>query len=101
VTTVVDDKADAALPNNMAGNVIIETSRGTFDQFIEMPKGEPGNFVSNEELMEKFTGLAAPYMEPAALNDLALGLLDLDAINSVSGLLQHGRQYEAVALAGE
>jgi hypothetical protein len=40
-------------------------------------------------------------MEPAALNDLALGLLDLDAINSVSGLLHHGRQYEAIALAGE
>lgn len=101
VTTVVDDKANAALPNNMAGNVVIETSRGTFDQFIEMPKGEPGNFVSNEELMEKFTGLAAPYMEPAALNDLALGLLDLDTINSVSGLLHHGRQYEAITLAGE
>jgi 2-methylcitrate dehydratase PrpD len=101
VTTVVDDKANAALPTNMAGSVIIETSRGTFDQFIEMPKGEPGNFVSNEELMAKFNGLAAPYMKPEALIDLSSGLLGLDAINSVSGLLHHGRHCESVTLASE
>jgi 2-methylcitrate dehydratase PrpD len=97
VTTVVDDKANAAFPTNMAGNVVIETSRGTFDQFIDMPKGEPGNFVTDEELMAKFTGLTAPYIEPAALTDLSSGLLDLDTINSVSGLLHHGRQFEAMA----
>jgi 2-methylcitrate dehydratase PrpD len=96
VKTVVDDKANAALPNNMAGSVVIETLRGTFDQFIEIPKGEPENFISTEELMEKFASLASPYMEPVALNDLALGLLELDAVNSVSGLLHHGRQNEAV-----
>tara|TARA_B110000967_G_C18899887_1_gene573944 strand:- start:3929 stop:5320 length:1392 start_codon:yes stop_codon:yes gene_type:complete len=97
VTTVVDDKANAAFPTNMAGNVVIETSRGTFDQFIDMPKGEPGNFVTDEELMAKFTGLTAPYIEPSALTDLSSGLLDLDTINSVSGLLHHGRQFEAMA----
>ena len=82
--------------NNESPNRYTNLSDIFFDQFIEIPKGEPENFISTEELMEKFASLASPYMEPVALNDLALGLLELDAVNSVSGLLHHGRQNEAV-----
>lgn len=101
VDTVVDERADAAFPENMAGSVCIETQAGTYEAFVEMPKGEPGNFVSDGELIAKFEGLASPYVDASALNKLASGLLNLNQIDDVSGLLGLSRSKPAMALAGE
>lgn len=101
IETRVDEKAEAAFPDNMSGVVSIETSKGTFEAFIETPKGEPGNFLSNSELMDKFQGLTAPYIEQNSLHALASGLLDLEATEDMRGLLKLSRVGTSLALAGE
>lgn len=101
IETVVDAKADAAFPENMAGSVTIETTSGNYEAFVEMPKGEPGNFVSDQELLAKFTGLAGPYVEGTQLEQLSTGLLALDHIENMGSLLALGAPSASLALAGE
>jgi len=101
VTTVVGERAEAAFPDNMAGGVEITTARGMFDAFIEEPKGEPGNFVSDEELRAKFDGLVGPYLDAEQIEALAAGLLNLDQVDNITDLLAHSRPGDVLAIAGE
>ncbi len=101
IETVVDARADAAFPENMAGSVTIETASAIYEAFVEMPKGEPGNFVSDQELMAKFTGLAGPYVESTQLDQLSAGILEFDQVESISSLLALSAPSRALALAGE
>ncbi len=80
VDCVVDADAEAALPANMAGKATIMTPRGTFEKFVEVPRGELGNFLSEEDFRAKFRALAGPYLgdETEALAEWLL-LLDLDS----------------------
>jgi len=86
VNCVVDPDAEAALPANMAGKAAITTPRGTFEKFVEVPRGEPGNFLSVEEFRAKFRALAAPYLgeETAPLADRLLGFDALADIRTLS-----------------
>jgi len=91
VSTIVDPQAQAAYPANMAG-VARVTSRGeTFEAFVEVPKGEPGNFLDESEFLEKFNTLCGPYMSKDAMDRFARGLLTLDQANSVSSVLGFGQ----------
>ena len=60
VRTLVDERAESVFPREMSGSVNLKTSRGDFQTFIEVPKGEPGNFMSEEEFRNKFDGLCQP-----------------------------------------
>ncbi|MGY8960683.1 MAG: MmgE/PrpD family protein, partial [Alphaproteobacteria bacterium] len=85
--TVVDPRAEAAYPQNMAGVARVRTKTDAFEAFVEIPKGEPDNFLSRDELLEKFNDLCGPYMTSAAAGRLAAGILSLDAANHVSSVL--------------
>jgi 2-methylcitrate dehydratase PrpD len=87
VDCVVDADAEAALPANMAGKATITTPRGTFEKFVEAPRGEPGNFLSEEEFRAKFRALAGPYLgeEAEALADRLLTLDRVENIRALSG----------------
>ena len=80
VDCVADADAEAALPANMAGKATITTPRGVFEKFVEVPRGEPGNFPSEDEFRAKFRALAGPYLgeEAETLAERFL-LLDLDS----------------------
>jgi len=101
VTTVVGKRAEAAFPDNMAGSAEITTAAGSFEAFIEEPKGEPGNFVTDQELREKFDGLVSPYLPDNQIDALASGLLALDTVDNITDLLGHSRPGEPLAMAGE
>ena len=101
VSTVVDSKAEAAFPTNMAGSVEITTARGTVKTFVEVPKGEPDNFVTDDELRAKFDGLVGPYLDAAEIEVLASGLLNLQEQSSITDLLAHTQPKDALAMAGE
>ena len=88
VTTVVDPKAEAAFPANMSGTVRIKTRGGEFETFVEIPKGEHENFMSEAEFRAKFDGLCAPYMDDARRDKLAQALLNLEEANSVAAVFQ-------------
>jgi len=85
VNCVVDADAEAALPANMAGKATITTLCGTFERFVEVPRGEPANFLSEDEFRAKFRALAAPYLG-GETEALAKRLLAIDAIADIRGL---------------
>lgn len=85
VVCVVDADAEAALPANMAGKATIITARGRFERFVEVPRGEPGNFLSADEFRAKFRALAAPYLGEQS-EALAGRLLALDALDDVRAI---------------
>jgi 2-methylcitrate dehydratase PrpD len=88
VSSVIDARADDLFPNNMAGTARVETSKGTYEAFVGVPKGEPDNFMSEAEFLEKFDGLCRPYLSAEAARRLARGLLSLDQANSLSSVIE-------------
>lgn len=101
VGSVVDPRAEAEYPANLAAAVRVTTSAGTFEEFVAVPKGEPDNFLTEDELRTKFDGLVAPYLEPAARTAFAEGLLALEQAEDVSAVLRLSARRPAVrAVAG-
>ena len=57
VECVFDPEIEAEFPANMSGKLTIEARGRRFEQKVVVPKGEPGNFLSEKELRAKFAGL--------------------------------------------
>ena len=94
VKTWVDPKAQSDFPVEMGGSVRIKTARGTFDTYVRVPKGEPANFLSADELRAKFDGLAGPYVSARRRDELAAALLALEQVKDVGALLRLTRPDE-------
>lgn len=101
-TSVVDDQAEAEYPDHLSGVARLETTRGSFEAFVAIPKGEPENFVTLAELRAKFDGLTAPYLNASQRDALATALLELEDAEDVSAVLRLSSQGQPVlAAAGE
>ena len=87
VRTVVDARAEAEFPENMSGTVRIRTAKGDLETFVAVPKGEPANFLTDEEFRTKFDGLCRPYLGGENLDRLAEALLSLERANSVHAVM--------------
>ena len=60
VEMVLDPEVDAAYPESWIGLVDVETEGGErFTSRVDVPKGDPGNTLSREEVEEKARSLAA------------------------------------------
>lgn len=88
VRTHVDPKAQADYPEEMAASVVIKSARGDHEIYVRIPKGEPANFLSPEELRAKFDGLTAPYLSKARRDELARTLLALEGVQDIGTLLR-------------
>ena len=84
----VDARAQADFPEELSASVRIATTRGAYDTYVRVPKGEPANFLSAAELRAKFDGLAAPYLSDARRAELASALLALDRAQDVGAVLR-------------
>ncbi len=91
VRVTVDPRAEAEFQSNMSGSTRIRTKKGTFETFVTMPKGEPGNFLDDDEFLRKFEGLCAPYLGQARSGRLAEALLTLEQANTVGSVLAFGQ----------
>jgi len=100
VRTVVDEQAEAAFPDKLAGVVRIETASGRLERFVRIAKGEPENFLSEEELRAKFDDLAAPSVEAARRATIAARVLALDEEPEVGTALALARAPGAARAAG-
>ncbi len=87
VRAVVDARAEAEFPANMSGVARIRTKDGEYEQLIVVPKGEPDNFLADEEFLEKFDGLCVPYLGKDGAGRLAESLLSLEQANSVAAVM--------------
>ncbi len=87
VKTVVDARAEAAFPANMAGVARIRTASGDYERLVTVPKGEPENFLDDEEFRFKFDGLCEPYLGAERAGKLANALLLLERANSIQAVM--------------
>ena len=86
VHTLVDERAESVFPREMSGSVNLKTSRGDFQTFIEVPKGEPKNFMSEEEFRNKFNGLCQPYLNENRRVEFSDSLLGLEKAEEVASV---------------
>jgi 2-methylcitrate dehydratase PrpD len=101
IACVHDAAIEAEFPANMSGKVTIRARGQAFEKIVRVPKGEPGNFLSEAELRGKFASLVEPVLgatQAAALADAALGIAKLP---SVATLMRKGAPEAPVRLAGE
>ena len=81
----------------MSASVAIKTARGAFETYVQVPKGEPANFLSVAELRAKFDALAAPYLSAARRDQLADTILALEQCTDIGALLRLARPEEKSA----
>ena len=77
----------------LAGKATIKLKSGeVLERFVEIPKGEPDNFMNPTEFRAKFDGLCAPYMNADQVEKFAGALLSLEEANSMRSVLalSHG-----------
>jgi len=87
IHTIADEAAEAEYPANMSAVVRIDTSRGGFERLVVTPKGEPSNFMTDAELIEKFNQLVGPYLGSEQRHTLSSALLALDETEDIAALL--------------
>lgn len=87
VTTVVDARAEAEFPANMAGVAKIRTASRDYERLVAVPKGEPDNFLDDAEFRVKFDGLCEPYLGAEGTGKLANALLSLEQANSMQAVM--------------
>jgi 2-methylcitrate dehydratase PrpD len=88
ITCEHDEGIEAEFPANMSGRITIQARGGRFERKVVVPRGEPGNFPTAEELRAKFSTLADPVIGPARSERLAAAILRLDRLPNVAELLE-------------
>jgi 2-methylcitrate dehydratase PrpD len=96
VYTRADPKAQADFPTEMSASLQIRTSRGAFETYVRIPKGEPANFLSAAELRAKFDGLTGPYLSARRRDELANALLALEQARDMGPVLRLTRPDQAI-----
>jgi 2-methylcitrate dehydratase PrpD len=85
-----DADIEAEFPANMSGKLTIHARGGVFVKKVVVPRGEPDNFLSNEELLAKFTSLSEPSLGPQRTAKLADAILHLDGLDRAAMLFDYG-----------
>ena len=101
VSCVEDAEVQAEFPANMSGRLTLDARGQNFARLVVVPKGEPGNFLTEAELRGKFHGLADAALGEAAARGLADAVLDLANAPSVEAMLARGARDVPARLAGE
>jgi 2-methylcitrate dehydratase PrpD len=85
-----DPEIEAEFPVNMSGKLSVHARGQVFVKKVVVPKGEPGNFLSDAELSAKFTDLAQPVLGEVQTAKLAAAILAIDRLQYVSKLFEFG-----------
>ena len=101
VKCAFDAEIEAEFPANMSGKVTIEARGQRFTQKVVVPKGEPGNFLTEAELRAKFAGLTDAVLGSDRASRLADAVLAIDSTGDISSLMRLSAPLMAARLAGE
>ncbi len=101
VTSAFDPEIEAEFPTNMSGKLTIEARGQIFEQKVVVPKGEPSNFLTENELKAKFRGLTEAILGGERAAKLADAVLAIDRSNDISGLARLAVAATPVRMAGE
>jgi 2-methylcitrate dehydratase PrpD len=73
-------------PKKWPARVEIETSKGTFSDRIDYPKGDPENPLSWEEMITKFNYVTSTVFDKKQQQQLVKGVRTLEEYETVSEL---------------
>ena len=96
-----DDDAEAEFPANMAAKLTLKARNQVFTRMVRVPKGEPDNFLTDQELRTKFAALAVPVLGEDRAGRLADALLTIDSAPNLSGLMRLVAPSLGARLAGD
>ncbi len=96
-----DARAEAEFPRNMSGSVKITMDDGAaHEAFVAVPKGEPDNFMTDEEMRGKFSSLVGPYLPEEAEEALHETIMSLET-SPVADFFRWAAPRRAMAQAGD
>jgi 2-methylcitrate dehydratase PrpD len=101
ITPVEDAEVEADFPTFMSGKLTVNARGRSFVRKVNVPKGEPGNFLTEAELRAKFHGLADAVLGAERAGQLADAVVGLDRAADVHGMMRLGAPMMAARLAGE
>jgi 2-methylcitrate dehydratase PrpD len=90
-----DPEIEAEFPTNMAGKLTVVARGQTYVKKLLVPKGEPGNFLTDEELRAKFDSLAAAVIGPERAEKLAAMTLGFERLNQAAEIFAAARPLAA------
>jgi 2-methylcitrate dehydratase PrpD len=96
-----DPEIEAEFPANMSGKVTIHARGRDFVRKVVVPKGEPGNFLTEAELRAKFSGLTDAVLGTERAARLADAVLAIDTANDVSSVIRLAAPSGETRLAGD
>lgn len=97
VRVYLDPRVEATYPGLLSGSLKIVMRDGkSYEFFQRVPKGDPDNFVSDEELRRKFSSLVQPCLGQAgeaALYDLTMNLEAKSASDLFAATMPNGHRH--------
>ena len=85
----------------MAGKLTIVAAGQTYRHMVVVPKGEPANFLTRDELRQKFLALTGPVLGDDRAARLADGVLAINTAPGVGPLLRLACPKSGARLAGD
>ncbi|NHM32479.1 MmgE/PrpD family protein [Neobacillus terrae] len=79
-----DEELEKEFPKKWPARVEIETTKGTFSNRIDYPKGDPENPLSWEEMITKFNYVTAPVFDQKQQLQLVKGVRTIENFHKVS-----------------
>lgn len=98
---VHDPEVEALFPTHMAGKLTVRARGREFSELVRVAKGEPENFLTEEELRGKFQSLAEAVLGPERTARLADAVLAVHSLPRVSLLFGLASPLAPAQLAGE
>jgi len=90
VQVVQDAEVEALFPASFGARVTLLLQDGRrLERFVTLPKGEPDNFVTQDELMAKFMGLVSPYVDEHSRDAILQAIRNIEYADSVDALFSH------------
>ena len=101
ITCEYDTGMQAEYPVNMSGKLTIVAAGQTYQRVVVVPKGEPSNFLTQDELRAKFMALTGAVLGEDRAARLADAVLAIDTASGVGPLMRVASPMAGARLAGD
>ena len=86
-----DKDAESCCPEYMSAKVKMVVKGKSYEKFVKIPKGEPENFMKDDEFISKFKGLTKPYLSDDRVEQLTDLMLKIDQANNVNSIFEYSQ----------
>jgi len=101
ITCEYDAGMQAEYPVNMSGKLTVVAAGQTYQRVVVVPKGEPSNFLTQDELRAKFMALTGAVLGEDRAARLADAVLAIDTASGVGPLMRVASPMAGARLAGD